>query len=283
MNLTAGTRFVGACVLSITTWVAVAQTEQSAPASAATDAPKPNKRPPRPDRVYVKDVEGVWMTQKYMAALQATHSPRHAARQAQPIVIQVKKDNGVYPILTTNFQGAVLQFLIEVEPDKRPHSWRLVTAKSEGIINAADVTYTYFTGKRGQGGAFESLALKETNFAKGRVTNFARLTDPLETFINKHTVAGKYKDDRGKAYEFGVEGDATLPDRKFAYEVPLDTTQANCDVMTSHHEKEPEGKEHIGFALKDNKLALYNVDVSVKGKWRCEAQPFVTLTRGEST
>ena len=223
------------------------------------------------------------MAQQYMSALKATRSPRAAALKSQPIVIQLKKENGIYPILTTNFRSAVLQFVIEIEPDKKPRSWRFVTAPSEGIVSSSDVTYSYFTGKRANDGAFETLYLKEPHFAKRKSTQFARLAEPLEAFVNRNTVAGKYKDEQGKPYEFTGEGDAILPESKFAYEVLLDTAQSNCDVMTSHHEKEPEGKERIGFAVKGEKLALYKVESPSKGKWRCEAQPFATLTRGQST
>ena len=251
---------------------------------AQTDAPAAEaqaKRPPRPGRVYIKDVEGIWMAQQYMNALKATRSPRAAARKSQPIVIQLKKENWIYPILTTNFRSAVLQFMIEIEPDKKPQSWRFVTAKTEGIVSSSDVIYSYFTGKRGMTGAFETLSLKEPHFAQRKSTLFARLAEPLEVFVNKNTVAGKYEDEDGKPYEFSGEGDAMFPDRKFAYEVLLDTAQASCDVLTSHHEKEPEGKERIGFAAKGDKLLLYKTQSLSKGTWRCEAKPFATLTRGE--
>lgn len=279
MNASALARLLCAFLLTAFSLLAIAQSDS--PPASTSDARA--KRPPRPDRVYVKDVEGIWMAQPYMRALKATRSPRAAALTSQPIVIQLKKENGIYPIVTTNFSSAVLQFMIEIEPDKKPQSWRFVTAKTEGIVNSSDVTYSYFTGKRAKGGAFETLLLKEPHFAKRKSTAFARLAEPLETFVNKITVAGKYKDEQGKSYEFTGEGDAILPEGKFAYEVLLDTTQSNCDVMASHHEKEPEGKERIGFAVKGEKLALYKVESPSKGKWRCEAQPFATLTRGLSS
>ncbi len=277
MNVSTFARLLCALLISLASVHAIAQS--SSPSASSNEAPA--KRPPRPDRVWIKDVEGIWMTQQYMSALKAARSPRSAAMKAQPIVIQLKKENGVYPILTTNFRSAVLQFMIEIEPDRKPKSWRFVTAKSEGIINSGDVIYSYFSGKRGKEGVFETLSLKEPHFAKRKNTLFARLAEPLETFVNKNTVAGKYKDEQGESYEFTDDGDAILPGRKFAYEVLLDTTQTNCDVMTSHHEKEPEGKERIGFAIKGAKLLLYKAQSPSKGKWRCEAKPYATLTRDQ--
>lgn len=246
----------------------------------ATDA---QKRPPRPDRVYLKDLEGTWVSESFMKALKASRSPRQAARQAPPIVIQMKKDNGVYPIVTTNFRSAVLNFVIEVEPDRKPRSWRLVTAKSEGIINSSDVTYVYFTGKRASSGKFESLSIKEPHFAKRKRVDLAGLSEPLETFINRHTLAGKYKDERGGVYEFTEAGDATLPDRKFAYEILLDTSKSGCDVLLNHHERAPDKKEAVGFAAKGDKVLLYKAAATSKGAWQCDAQPTATLTRDSAT
>lgn len=253
-------------------------------AQAQSDQPADaGKRPPRPDRVYIKDLEGVWVSQPYMAALKATNSPRRAALKSTPLIMQLKRDNGVYPILTTNFKAAVLQFVIDVEPDKKPNAWRLVTAKTEGVVNASDVTYTYFTGKRGTGGKFESLNVKEPHFAKRRGTSMVKLAEPLENFVNKLTIAGKFKDERGGTYEFTEGGDALMPDRKFAYEILLDVSNADCDLLASHHERDVDGKELMGFAVKGEKVMLYRAATLSKGKWQCEIQPFATLTRGNAT
>lgn len=253
-------------------------------AQAQTDGSEAaKKRPPRPDRVYLKDLEGVWMNQAYLSVLKSTRSPRAAALKTPPIVIQMKRDNNIYPILTTNFRSAVMQFVVDVEPDRKPKSWRLVTAKSEGVVNSADVIYTYFTGKRGAGGKFESLNIKEPHFAKRRATAMAPLNEPLESFVNKHTIAGKYKDEGGGSYEFSEAGDAQMPDRKFAYEVLLYVGGADCDLLASHHEKDPEGRELIGFVHKGDKVQLYKAAQISKGKWKCESQPFATLTRGDAT
>lgn len=254
----------------------------SAGVHAQSDNPPP-KRPPRPDRVFIKDLEGVWINQGYLSALKATRSPRQASAKSAPIVIQVKRDKNVYPILTTNFRAAVMQFVIDVEPDMKPRSWRLVTAKSDGIVNSADVIYTYFTGKRGADGKFQTLEVREPHFAKRRRTVMANLGEPLEGFINKQTIAGKYKDGAGAAYEFTLDGEARLPDRKFAYEVLLYVGDTDCDLLASHHEKDPEGRELIGFVFKGDKLMLYKAAKLSQNRWRCEQQPFATLTRGEAT
>jgi hypothetical protein len=277
-------RIFRACLLAIVSLGAYGQSETTpAPNAPSNESARSVKGAPSPGRVWIKDLEGTWITRKFTAALKATRSPRLAAQQSPPIVIQLKKDNNVYPILTTNFRSAVLQFMIEIEPDKKPQSWRLVTAKTEGPVSSSEVMYSFFTGKRDKAGHFVSLILKEPHFAKGQATQFVLLSEPLEAFINRSTVSGKYKDERGRSYEFTETGEALLPDRKFSYEVLLDTAQTNCDVITNHHEKQPDSKERIGFAWKGDKLQLFNVSSPSKGKLRCDAQPFVSLVKGEST
>lgn len=250
-------------------------------AQAQSDSATP-KRAPRPDRVFIKDLEGVWINQSYLSALQATRSPRQAAAKSSPIVMQIKRDKSAYPILTTNFREAVLDFVVDVEPDVKPGSWRLVTAKTDSMVNSSDVTYTYFTGKRVQGGKFQKLEVREPHFAKSKRTAMANLGEPLEGFINRLTVAGKYKDGAGAAYEFTQDGEARLPDHKFAYEVLLYVGDTDCDLLASHHEKDPEGRELIGFHFKGDKLMLHKASKLSKNRWRCESQPFATLTRGDA-
>jgi hypothetical protein len=43
-----------------------------------------------------------------------------------------------------------------------------------------------------------------------------------EAYIGKIVLVGKYKDRRGRSYEFGEDGWAVFPDRKFKFEIGLD-------------------------------------------------------------
>ena len=236
------------------------------------------QRPIHKERVFVWDLQGTWISKAYLDRLKASRSPHAAARQTPALVIKVDKQDKSYPILITNFQNAVLNFLLEVEPGGKPDTYRMVTAVDDGVVSSTDATYIYFRGTRNVQGKFDALSIADPHFAKRKFLPFVRLPDSLDTVVNRLTVAGKYTDAEGRAYEFTEGGDAILPERKFAYEVSLDPRAANCELLQSHPEREAGGQNRVGFAWAGTKLQLFNVKSVKKDRFACEAKPFAVLT-----
>lgn len=254
---------------------------QEGPAEAApgnVDAAKP--KPSRyPDRVYLKDLEGTWIARDYVERLRASRAPHATARQATGIAIKIQRDGNSYPILITDFRRAVLQAVIDVQPGDKPKNYRLVLADEDRPgISASETTYLPFRGERNAEGVFRTLSISEPNFAKKRYLTYLRLTEPLETFVNRAVIAGRYVDAEGASFEFTEDGEAVLPDRQFAYEVSLDPGNASCELIQSHEEHDPEGTQRIGFAWKGAALQLYEV-TGKKAPYKCAAKPFAVLKR----
>jgi hypothetical protein len=257
---------------------ALAQDNPAEPPVAPEQAVKPKPKPRYPDRVYLKDLEGTWVSRDYVERLRVARAPHATARQATGIAIKIQKEGSSYSILITDFQRAVLNAIIDVQPDVKPGSYRLVLAKEDRPgISSSETTFLYFRGERSANGSFTSLLIAEPNFAKRRYLTYVRLTDPLDTFVNRAVLAGRYQDAEGKVYEFTESGEATLPDRSFAYEISLDPASATCELIQSHRERSPGGKERIGFEWKAAELRLYNVSGS-KRPYKCDSKPFAVLT-----
>jgi len=253
-------------------------TQGATPGGAAKKDEKP-RSPKQIDRVFPKDLEGTWIAKSYVDKLAKTRSPRESASGSVATAIKIQFDNRSYPMLITNFQRAVLQAIIDVQPDKKPKSYRLAVAKEDtGVVYASDLSYIYFRGERGADGVFKTLSIAEPHFSKRKFVTYSRLEGDLETYVNKTVIAGKYVDAEGRSYEFSETGEAVLPDRKFVFEVNLDRSAARCDMLSSHSEREAEGKERIGFAWKGESLQLFKVTGS-KAPLACEAKPFAVLTR----
>ena len=248
------------------------------PAEPAQHGAKPQQRPIRNDRVFVWDMQGTWISKAYLDRLKASRSPHAAARRTPALVIKVDKQDKSYPILITNFQNAVLNFLLEVEPGGKPDTYRMVTAADDGIVSSTEATYIYFRGTRNVQGKFDALSIADPHFAKRKFLPFVRLSDSLDTVVNRLTIAGKYIDAAGQAYEFTDTGEAILPERKFAYEVSLDPRAANCELLQSHPEREAGGQTRVGFAWAGANLQLFNVKSVKKDRFACEAKPFAVLT-----
>jgi len=250
---------------------------QDKPANNAAAA-QPARHAPGKDRVFVWDLDGTWISKSYLDALKRLRAPHAAAKKAQAVVIQIHKQDGSYPILISDLRHSVQQFLIEVEPDLKPESYRLVTAPQDGVVSASEVTYIYFHGTRGPQGQFDALSIAEPHFANRKYLAMVRLPDPLETVVNRLVIAGKYVDAQGRHYEFAESGEAVLPDRKFTYEVSLDPRRASCELLQSRDDRGPDGAQRIGFQWHGHELGLFNVNPGRKGTLSCAQKPFAVLT-----
>jgi hypothetical protein len=256
-----------------------------APAGAQQEPADPEAGPqPKPsaksrERVFLKDLQGTWIARDYLERLRNSRTPHATARQAPGIAIKIQHQGSTYSILTTNFQKAVLNFVVDIQPDVKPGAYRLALAKEDRQgAGARDLTYLSLRGERDADGVFQTLSISEPNFAQKRYLTYLRLSEPLENFVNRAVLAGQYRDPEGQAYEFTDAGEAILPDRSFQYEVSLDPTRASCELIISHREREPEGKERIGFAWKGAALQLYEV-VGRTPPFKCKSTPFAVLTR----
>jgi hypothetical protein len=275
------TRYLGAGALALLAALAssLSTLAQQPPAASAQN----RARPIPPGRVFVWDIEGTWISQTYLQRLQATRSPHAAGTQVPPLIIKVQREERVYPIVVTDFHNAVMQFLIEIEPAGKPGAYRMVVAPEEGMVSATDVTYVPFRGEKNAEGKFDTLSIADPFFSKRKFVAFVRLTDALEAHVNRTVIAGKYQDREGRTYEFTQSGDAVLPDRSFPYEVVLDAKAGNCDLLHSHRERAPEGKERLGFAWKAAELQLFHTKPLKGERYACEAKPFAVLSPQSST
>lgn len=232
------------------------------------------------NRVYVKDLEGIWLPRDYMDALRVTRAPHAAARKAPPILIKIQKEGPGYPIMRTDFSKAVLQKVLDVEPDGKPGSYRIAAADDDmRAVPVDEVTYIPFRGEKGVDGRITSLSIAEPTFAKRRFRDFLRVSDGLAVYVNRAVIAGKYVDDQGRAYEFGEAGEATFPEGKFEYEVSLVAEGANCEYLETPDDKAPGGRRRYGFAWKGDKLQLFKAAGTEPKNVRCEKKPFAVLTQ----
>jgi hypothetical protein len=261
---------------------AAAGAQESQPAEQQPQQAQPQQpqRPaPKRDRVYLTDLEGTWISRDYLERLRASRAPHATGRQAAGIAIKIQREGNSYPIAITNFQRVVLQAIIDVQPEAKPKEYRLAVAQEDRPgISASELTYIPFRGERNADGVFRTLLIAEPTFAKRRFLTYLRLTEPLETLVNRMVIAGQYVDADGNYYEFTESGEAMLPDAAFAYEVSLDPGNANCELLISHREREPEGTQRIGFAWKRAELLLYRVS-GKKAPFKCASKPFAVLKR----
>jgi hypothetical protein len=231
----------------------------------------------RQDRVYLRDIEGIWINEAYMKALAQVRSPHAAARKAPPVVIALKREGRAWPIVVTDFNKASMQAVLDVEPDAKPQRYRLVVGPDDRPVSSSEVKYIPFQGTRNAAGGFDRLTIAEPTFLKGKYGDFLRLPGELSPSLNRIVLAGTYRDEKGRTWEFTEGGEARWPEQKFFYELSLNDPAAGCDYLQTEDIREGEDKKRFGYAWKGGKLSIFPARLAGK-KVVCEARPLAVLS-----
>lgn len=247
--------------------------------AVAQTPPGQTPRPVHKDRIFLKDIEGIWINEAYLSVLAALKSPHAAARKAAPLVIAIRREGRAYPIVVTDFNKASLQAVLDVEPDGKPGAYRLVVGVDDKPMSSGEVKYIRFEAGKNAQGKIERLRLAEPDFMKGKWAEYVPLGGELSPQLNRLVIAGKYSDANGKAWIFDKSGEATWPEQKFNYELSLNDPGARCDYLQSESaaKGDDESKKRYGYSWKAGKLSIYPARLAGK-KVVCDAKPLAVLT-----
>ena len=249
-------------------------------------AQNPPAQPPpvRKDRIFLKDVEGIWINEAYLSVLAALKSPHAAAKKTAPVVIAIRREGRSYPIVVTDFNKATLQAVLDVEPDGKPGAYRLVIGADDKPVSSNEVKYIRFEAVKNAQGKFERLRFAEPDFMKGKWADYVPITGELSPQLNRFVIAGKYSDEKGRPWVFTESGEATWPEQKFNYELSLNDPGANCDYLQSESadkggedSKGADNKKRYGYGWKAGKLSIFAARLAGK-KVVCDAKAITVLT-----
>ena len=245
-------------------------------ASALAQTPKQIQA--RKDRVFVRDLEGFWLNEPYVKALSANRSPHAAAKRVAPVLIGLRREGRSYPIVITDFNKAVLNAVLDVEPTGRPGAYRLVLGAEDRPLSSSEVTYLPFEGAKNAQGKFDRLRFFEPFLMKSKPSDFMLLAGEVSPYINRLVIAGTYTDGKGATWTFTESGVARWPERSFNYDLSLNDPTANCEYLQTEDLKDGDQNLRFGYAWKADKLSIFPARVVGK-RVRCDAKPIAVLTR----
>ncbi|MEO8008732.1 MAG: hypothetical protein ABI728_09470 [Betaproteobacteria bacterium] len=232
----------------------------------------------RKDRLFLKDVEGIWINEAYLTVLAALRSPHAAAKKTPPLVIAIRREGRAYPIVVTDFNKASLQAVLDVEPDGKAGAYRLVVGADDRPMSSKDVKYIRFEAGKSAQGKIERLRVAEPDFMKGKWADYVPIDGELSPRLNRLVIAGKYRDEKGRNWIFNESGEATWPEQNFIYELSLNDPRAGCDYLKNEDaSKADNDKKRYGYGWKAGKLSLYPARLAGK-KVVCDARPMAVLT-----
>ncbi|MDA1331414.1 MAG: hypothetical protein O3A65_02905 [Proteobacteria bacterium] len=231
------------------------------------------------DRVFIDDLQGIWLEQTYLKALRQTKQPHKAEKKAKPVLIAIKKEGRAYPYFATDMVKARLMIVFDVEPGQEPNTYRLVLGEKNAPTSAEDVVYVWFRGKKSSDGQFLNLEIKEPLVMAAKWASYERVGKELGPIINKIVLSGKYLDGKGKKWTFTDAGKASFPGKTpFYYEISLVGDGATCDYIEFEDLQSPTGLAYYGFNwTQSGTVELFKAKLK-GGKVQCQAKPFVALT-----
>ncbi len=228
------------------------------------------------DRVYIKDVAGIWVNEGYVEQLKNIRMPHQVAKNNPPVVIAIRSAGNSYPIVVTDFREAALNVVLAVEPNEEKGSYRLVLAPDNKPTPSDEVKYLWFKGIKTIDGNFKQLDMAEIFFKNGVWDSYINVGEKIGPFINRHVIAGRYKDESGDNWEFSPEGQAYLPDQTFYYEMSLRDDTSNCEYIEGEDMNSSDGIKRIGFSWMSGKLHLFEADL-VDNRVICKSKAFKVL------
>ena len=276
-------RFIAVLLLAVLAVPALAQTTSPA------QTPPAQGPSVRKDRVFLKDVEGIWINESYLSVLAALKSPHAAARKTPPVVIAIRREGRAYPIVITDFHKASLQAVLDLEPDGKPGAYRLVVGADDKPTSSSEVKYIRFEAAKNAQGKFERLRIAEPDFMKGKWADYVPIAGELSPQLNRFVIAGNYRDEKGQTWNFSESGEATWPGQKFNYELSLNDPGANCDYLQvesadksvdgdkgANEKKGVDDKKRFGYGWKGGKLSIFTARLA-GNKVVCDAKPVAVL------
>lgn len=235
---------------------------RSAPAS--TGAPARSLAP--------ADLEGDWLSAKFLDAVRATRAPVSAP---DPLAFTVKKHGNGWRLHATDFHEGYWRALsgIEAKPDG---TYALVVGPMEHEpAGPKELTRLRVSVTWGASGP-ETVTGKIWDSEGGPIT-LRRLPGPRAAFLNRLVLAGAYRDEEGRRWEFTESGEAKWPGESFRYELNLDSSEAGIDYVKKPDASEPGMTRRTGFAWKDGVLLLFYVVYDRDYPISAASRPFAVL------
>ena len=202
-------------------------------------------------RIYMKDIEGIWVEENYAGRLSKLKMPHRTAKKIDPSFIIIKKEGASYPLIVTNFNKAFLQIIIALESQKNGKGYQMVLAPDQNPISSSEAKYLRFRGNKGRNDTFENLEFYENLLGQGAWKNYKYIGKKFGNFFNKTVISGTYKDEKNNIWIFENNGSIQLPENKRSYyEISVNDVKSNCEYIEIENLKSKEGVDIVGFSWK---------------------------------
>ncbi|MFA6954275.1 MAG: hypothetical protein WC538_00220 [Thermoanaerobaculia bacterium] len=203
---------------------------------------------PSSAEVRASDLEGHWLSSRYIDALDQTRSLTNAAEIAIPLEVAIEPFGAGYRLFVSSFHEATWSAIVRVDQGEGDRCTLALGPYETVPVPSSALTKVAATLVRDRYGRVEKMQMAiwgEEN------VEFRRIEMPAEQFVNTMLLAGAWRDLDGGHWSFDPKGTLTRPDGKVvSYSPSIDTSEACCDYLTIDGTR-------TGFALRDDTLWMY--------------------------
>jgi len=195
------------------------------------------------------DLEGHWLHEPYIRAMESSRSMLTAARAATPLTFTIAPDGDGYRMTVSTFHEASWHAISRIE-STAPDSGVLVLGPYETpLAEASELTRVAFEVERDALGKVHGLRMTlwgEEN------AQFRRIDVPAEELVNQLLVAGTWRHLDGVRWVFDAQGTVLGPDGALRFTPSIDISEACCDYLRI-------GEELVGIERREDAIWMYRV------------------------
>jgi hypothetical protein len=227
--------------------------------------------------ITIGDLEGDWLSDRYASMLVKSRSPMQAEKVGVPVTFSVQRLGDGWRLLNGNFHEQTWQTILALH-HVSGSSYDLVLGEMEVPVPEKTVTIRLAISTKGSGRPSRVYGMVWPYTR----ASYQRLKVPLQQFVSRALLAGRYRDAGGGIWSLSETGEASSPDdASYRWRPVLDISEACCDYFEVTRTAHPEEPERIGYAWKEGKLRLYRIakprseeDCPIA----CAKKPFAVLT-----
>ena len=202
---------------------------------------------------------GDYMTATFIEALKKTRSPFYAMEHSKfypNMNVRVSDDGSRYSFTPNNFHSSGGEFEMDASLKSVVSNPPKNNTFKEKIVRGTDADFTFASN-------WESILKRTSSKKLSSADKFETVkyvyVGKYKNYINRNTVAGKYKDNEGRLYIMTEEGEAIFPENNFPYEVELDFFSQDFDLIRTGVRKADKTRGKYAFKVDNASLQLFNV------------------------
>jgi hypothetical protein len=236
---------------------------QPPPVTDSQPAPVVEDIPAVVEIAELEDIDGIWVPEKYVESLKATKNPFIGSPESIEINMHEQR------LKWTNFHERYWRNIFDYGINEGRHFLKISEPESSNVVKEP----VFFSLDN------EAMIFNERGIVDQVNERFIKISVDLPKYANQQILAGKYKDKKGKLYEFTEDGKAVWPKLSFDYEVVLDPTEANCPYINSSIKEADGHPKRYGYKWDAEDLHIFEIVDGQGAPISCSKNAYLTLSK----